>query len=89
MSTNIATYIPVYNPLQILRAHLLKTQATLENTTVNGGSDGEGTTDNGAETGQETSEGLGALFAVDDLHGGDVLRNVSHGCLNRGKLELT
>lgn len=62
--------------LQTLILQFLDARDTLVGSSVDGGGHGEGATDDGAETRQEACEGLGALFSVDDFHGGDVLWGV-------------
>lgn len=53
--------------------HLLDLVRALVQHAVDGRGDGQGAADDGAEADKETGEGLCALFAVDDFHGGDVL----------------
>ena len=57
----------------ILGSELLQPGSTLKQPSVNSGSDSQGTTDNRAESGQESEESLGPLLAVDDLHRGNIL----------------
>lgn len=53
--------------------HLLHTLIALVQQPVHGSSDRESPANDCAEADEEPREGLGALFAVDDFHGGDVL----------------
>lgn len=53
--------------------HLLDAHHALVQTTIQSSSDGQSTTNDGADTRQETGEGLGASLAVDDLHRGDII----------------
>lgn len=57
----------------LVRVHLLDLVGALVQHAVDGGGHGKGAADDGAEADEEAGEGLGALFAVDDFHGGDVL----------------
>ena len=68
----------VFPLLQVLGPELLQSSRTLEETSVDCSSNGQRATYDSAETCQEAGESLGALFAVDNLHGGDVLRLVSN-----------
>lgn len=46
---------------------------------IDSGGDGQGAADHGTDADEEAGEGLGAGFAVDDFHGGDVLFFTTHG----------
>lgn len=53
--------------------HLLNLIRALIQHSVHRRGDRERTPDDGAETDKEAGERLGALLAVDDFHGGDIL----------------
>ena len=55
---------------------------------VDGRRHGQRAADDGAHAGQEADEGLGALFAVDHFHGGDVLVGTSETPAKPEKREL-
>lgn len=59
--------------LQILGSHLLQSGRALKETTVHSGSNSQRTTDNGAETSDETQEALESLLTVDNFHGRNIL----------------
>lgn len=63
---------------------LLHSQGTLVQPTVNGRGNGQGTTDDGTDAGQETRETLGPGLAVDDLHRRDVVVEEDAGNTVRG-----
>lgn len=66
--------------LEIFRPQLPQSRRTLEHTTINSSRNCQRASENGAQAGQETGERLGLLLAVDDLHGGDILKTgVSRG----------
>lgn len=52
---------------------LLHSHDTFVQEAVYRGSNGQSTTDNSTDTSQKVGKGLGAVFTVDDLHGGDVV----------------
>jgi hypothetical protein len=58
---------------RLLRVDLLDAIHTLVQRSIHCCSNGERTADDGAETDEEAREGLVADFAVDDLHGRDIL----------------
>lgn len=55
--------------MQFLHSHRAFIKAT-----VNGSGDSEGTSDDRTDAGQEAGKSLRAFFAVDNFHGGDVLK---------------
>lgn len=55
--------------MQFLHSHRAFIKAT-----INGSGNGEGTSDDGTDAGQEAGKSLGAFFAINDFHGGDVLK---------------
>ena len=60
----------------LARVHLLQPRTTLVQSPIDSSSDRQSSADNGADADEEAREGLGAGFAVDDFHGGDVLSNM-------------
>ena len=60
---------PAPSPLM----QLFDPRRPLVHAAVDGSRHGQRAADDGAHAGQEAEEGLGALFAVDHFHGGDVL----------------
>lgn len=72
MFVKLASVKPVFLDL-LIRVHLLYAIDALVENAVYGRGDCKRTTDDSAETDKEAGEGLGADFAVDDFHGGDVL----------------
>lgn len=60
--------------------HLPHPLMTLIQRTIHGGGDGQGAANHSTDADEEAGEGLGAGFAVDDFHGGDVLEfTTTHG----------
>ena len=59
--------------VDLVRVQFLNAQAALVQASVKSRGNSQCTTDDGADAGQEASEGLGAGLAVDDLHRGNVI----------------
>ena len=75
---------PQSTSMFLIRMHLLNPRVAFVDDSVQRSSHRQSSSNNGADADEEAGEALCALFAIDDLHGRDILRAVSLPCFKCG-----